>query len=229
MNEKDLLPLVYTELSVVIYSTSEINELFLTTDLLKSKDIIPKDWEIYKTEVENKTTKISFTNSVTINQVNNLLAFAESFDKNILETSVIPSVINKYLDTFSSLEFKGLEIRPTSYFRYDLNEEQKESAQPYIFHNLLPFHKLKNYGKKPITGNVNLTYILDNCSLNIEIQDMIFSSSDNNPETSSLFIYGNFSYEIENIEKTKREKILTNLWKENIKIYQEIVDSITKS
>jgi hypothetical protein len=226
MLKKTISPLVYQEISIVIY-VNDLDDCCIKYDFLNYNKVVPLDWVIDSSRSNTQKDITVFDNSFTISKEYDKLIFSQGFNSYISEISDFVRVVNKYISVSRLLDCKKIEIRPTSFFRFDLNEEGNQAAEPYIYAKILSISGLEKYSKKPIKGNLSLNFILDKCQLNLEIQDMIFPLSQNTPERSGVFIYGNFCYEIIDDIENKQKKLLeiVAFCPENIQIYTDIVEA----
>jgi hypothetical protein len=218
---KKLSPLVHEEISLVAY-VDNVHKLSPDITSLKHNGIIPLEWQ----EEKSKSDGIIFTNSLSITQESERIVFAQSFDSYILEPHAFITLVNNYLTVFHNLDCKKIEVRPTSFFRFDLNEEGNHSAGTYLYSQILLTNGLSKFTNKSIQSNLSLLFNLDKCLLTLEIQDIIFPSFRETPERSGIFIYGNFCYEV--VEGTSSFQNCTILeavsfFQNNIDTYHELV------
>jgi hypothetical protein len=226
MLQKSLSPLVYQEISIVIYANN-LDDYCINHDFLNYNEIVPLDWLIDSSRSNTQTNTSVFSNSFAVSKEDDKLIFSQGFNSYISEVSGFVNAINKCISILSYLKCKKMEIRLTSFFRFDLNEERNQSAQTYIHTKLLSVDGLQSYSKKPIEGKLSLDFTLDKCKLNLEIQDMLFRSYQDTPERSSVFVYGNFCYEITDDIENKQQPLLEIVAScpEKIKIYNELVEA----
>ena len=144
---KKLSPLVYEEISLVAY-VDNADKLSPDSTSLKHNGIIPLEWQEKKSKTESKSDVIIFTNSLSITQESKRIVFAQSFDSYILEPHAFITLANNYLTTFHDLNCKKIEIRPTSFFRFDLNEESNYSAKTYLYSQILSTNDLSKFTNK---------------------------------------------------------------------------------
>lgn len=225
---KKLSPLVYEEISLVAY-VDNADKLSPDITALKHNGIIPLEWQEKKSKAESKSDVIIFTNSLSITQESERIVFAQRFDSYILEPHAFITLVNNYLTAFHNLDCKKIEVRPTSFFRFDLNEEGNDSAKTYLYSQVLSINDLLKFTNKSIQSNLSLLFNLDKCLLTLEIQDIIFPPFKETPERSGIFIYGNFCYEVVKGTSSFQNCIIleaVSFFQSNINTYHELVKLI---
>lgn len=215
------------ELTIVL-SVNDYNPTLLNPDFLRASGIIPSDWQLAEPPIiKSEMAQVKFINRISFLMQSKTIVFSEILESKALEDAIIPALIHKYVETTPHVDYQVVEINPTSFLKFDLNYEGKASADNYIVTALLSPSSCYRHGNKPVRGNLSLAYTLARGQFNIEIEDVLFRSTENKPEQSAVFFYGNFLYEI--VGNTASERLqhlfqLLECWREDIQTYREIVN-----
>jgi hypothetical protein len=222
-----ITPVIISEELVITLSTDK-PFLSLTLEQLYEKNIIPLNWKPLEPIANGDLiTETKFTNGVRILVQSGILSFSEIFENKKLEDSAIPELACRYAKALSGASFQMVEINPSSFLRFDYNDEHKTSANPYIVSCVLNPDRWHQGSGLSIRGQISLLYTLEECEFKLEIEDVILPSTDINPEQSGILLYGNFLYDdLGDSTSGKLEGLLkhVSLCSNDIHVYRTIIN-----
>lgn len=223
---KTMHPTIQFEELAFHITANNHNPRVLTPHFLKSKNIIPRDWEFAQEssawlDSRRHQTEIHFTNGAIISTQCHGATFSQIIQSEIKANIKIPDVVRNYIQALNNLDYEMLDINFTTFVTF---EDSNDKFQHYIASQLLSSGSWQEYGKEPLLSTLNLEYTLERGKLRLKIDDVKLRNSNDILEAGALFC-SNFSYEIPQKNSTKINFIssLIDNWQYDIFIYQELV------
>lgn len=211
------------ELSISI-SAQKLNPTMLSEDFLKASGIIPSDWDLNKQPVLNPNyAQVSFENGISIVTQPRTITFIEMLGTKNLKEIQLPQLVHRYVEKLPLAEYQGLSISPKSIVPLSGGND---AARKYITETLLSPGPWQDFGQAPVQAGLNLLYQLEQCQLNLTINEARLQLPDKRSLPALLFS-GSFNYEIpSNTEQERVNKLnqAVDKWEANLEDFREIVN-----
>jgi hypothetical protein len=215
------MSLILQELGIVV-AMQQPNPNLVTAEFLKLSGIIPTDWQLAREPINNeRVSQLLFTNGVSIVAEPNRIMFGEIIGERDINTLMIATIAQKYLDIFKLAQYSAIGINIRSYSP----QATALAATQYINHQLLASGSWQNYGTAPVQAALKLVYTLVGRQLNLEVAaaGMQFAESDVTPV---VLFSGNFSYNLATPEVSENlaaaSQVLSN-WQTDLSAYCELI------
>lgn len=215
------MTLVLQDLGIVV-AMQQPNPNLVTAEFLKLSGIIPPDWQLAKSPLNNdKISRLLFTNGVSIVAEPNRIMFGEIIGDKDINTLTVATIAQKYLNIFKLAQYSEIGINIRSYSL----QSNSLAATEYIGRQLLADGTWQNHGIVPMEAALNLTYSLENRQLNLEIAAARIQFVE--PQITPLLLFsGNFSYNLATSKVSNSlaavSQILTN-WPHDLSDYCELI------
>ncbi|MBR8831597.1 MAG: hypothetical protein N5P05_003085 [Chroococcopsis gigantea SAG 12.99] len=200
-----------------------LNPAMLTVDFLKFSGIVPNEWELNAQPVLSPNySQVNFQNGISVVAQPRSITFVEVIGDPTNHNIRLPSIVSAYVDKLSLAEYQTLNLAPKSIIPLPGNEDV---ARKYITNTLLSPGPWQDFGQGLVQAGINLTYQLDNCQLNIGINEAKLQLPDRLPIPALLFA-GSFNYELEeNTSVSVVEQLKANLHNltPNLQIFRQLV------
>ncbi len=215
------MSLILQELGIVV-AMQQPNQNLVTAEFLKLSGIIPLDWQLAREPINNdRSSRLLFTNGISINAEANRIMFGEVIGEKDLNTLTVATVAQNYLNIFKLAQYQAIGINIRSYSP----QTHSLAATQYINHQLLADGSWQNYGNAPIQAALNLVYTLDGRQLNLDINAAQIQFSEQEITPVILFS-GNFGYNLTAPEVGNNlaavSHILAN-WQIDLATYRELI------
>jgi hypothetical protein len=215
------MSLILQELGIVV-AMQQPNPNLVTAEFLQLSGIIPLDWQLAGEPINNdRSSRLLFTNGVSINAEVNRIMFGEVIGDKDLNTLTVANVAQNYLNIFKLAQYQAIGINIRSYSP----QTNPLAVTQYINHQLLTDGSWQNYGTAPIQAALNIIYTLEGRQLNLDINAAQIQFSEQEITPVILFS-GNFGYNLTAPEVgndlTAVSRILAN-WQVDLTTYCELI------
>jgi hypothetical protein len=211
------------ELAIGI-SAANLNPTMLREDVLKFSGIIPNDWTLAKQPVMNPNfAQVTFQNGISVVAQPRVVTFLEAIGSKEMSEMQMPMVARKYVEKLPNAQYQGLSISPKIVVPFP---GAQDSARQYITQTLLSAGAWQDFGKAPIQAGINILYELDECQLNLSINEAKLQMPDQSTVAGILFS-GSFNYNIaSDSEEERLAKLQQNIdkWQSDLAIFREIIN-----
>jgi hypothetical protein len=215
------MSLILQELGIVV-AMQQPNPNLVTGEFLKLSGIIPLDWQLARSPINNeRTSQLLFTNGVSIIAEPNRIMFGETIGERDINTLTVATIAQKYLDIFKLAQYSAIGINIRSYSP----QTSPLAATQYINHQLLASGSWQNYGIDPVQAALKLVYTLAGRQLNLEVAaaGMQFAESEVTPV---VLFSGNFSYNLATPEVSENLVAVSQVlakWQTDLSAYCELI------
>ncbi len=211
------------ELAITI-AAKNLNPTMLSEEFLKFSGVIPQDWEVARQPtLGTNFSQVTFKNGINIVAQPRTITFVEQMGNRNLDELTISQVATQYVTKLPNAEYQTLSISPKSVVPFPGNPD---SARQFITTKLLSPGPWQDFGTAPVQAGLNLLYQLENCQLNLSINQAQIQIPDQATIPALLFA-GNFNYNVEGATQQERiSKLEAGLqaWQADIKAFREIVN-----
>lgn len=223
---------IIQDLSIILVANNNLDlRKTIAHKILVEKNIVDSQWKLARLPVQTDTmTYICFENGINFVAKSGSLTILESINNKKIQNLKIASIVCKYLNEFSKLNYQGISINPNTFLVFDSSE--LKVARDYIFSNIFStniYDQLKTY---LIRGSINFDYVFNldqvpnNRMLKLNISETKLQLSGDTLQAAVSFS-GYFSYQI--LGNTFEEKQLyitqiINNWQKDLEDYLEIVN-----
>lgn len=223
---KSQLELQQLSLSII---APDFNPTQITPNFLVSSGVIPQDWELASKPIAAQNrVQFKFKNSLSIIAQPGKITFNEALMVGGLEKMEIAKVVRRYVESLPAANYQMLRISPVSV--YNLGEETDAVSQ-LIINALLAPAPWHSFGSTPVKAAVNLLYKLENCHLNLKVDEVKLQKKDRT--VSGLLFAGDFDYSLVSMDKeTKLESLYQAIdkWQQDVSLFQaKISQNIIKT
>lgn len=203
------------------------NHKILTLDFLKYSGIVPNTWELMRPpKLDTYISHIAFANGIDCIAQPDKITFSESLQHKTIKDLKIPAIACEYIKAMPNAYYQAIGISPRSFVTFENKDEN--TARNYIINNFLSPAAWYKFGKETVQASINLVYTLEECQLNLNIDEVILRLPNKIPQPAVLFS-SNFIYEISGETSSER---LQNMyqsidnWQNDLKTYQEFVSQM---
>jgi hypothetical protein len=213
------------EISIVLI-IKDFNPNTINLDSLKYTGVIPDDWEIDNAPILNKSiVQFSFVNKVKITVEPNRVIFSEVIDSSEdKQDFIIPALSHRFIESLNKANYQSLGFNSNCLV---VLSKDTDLARRYITEKFLRAGSWYKVSTAPVRANINYIYTLENCQLNLNVQEATFQLPEQ-PAKSAILFTSNFHYDLStNAVNEKTEylsQILTN-WKAIIDENKAIIHS----
>lgn len=137
---------------------------------------------------------------------------------------LIPKIALSYVKSLSNLDYYAVGINPKGYVTFGC---KKDAARNYIDQTLLSSGPWQDFGQALVRSSLNFIYTLENCFLNLSVNEAALRLQDETIVPIVLFS-GNFDYDISNEDDDLRLPCLVqflNDWQHKLEIYQDLINN----
>lgn len=210
------------ELAIAI-TAKNLKHNVVNLDFLKYSNIISSDWELARPPVyTNSMTQLIFQNGIAIVVQPNRIVFAEAIDKKDIQEVQISQLAAKYIEKLPNIEYQAVGINPKGFVTFT----ESNGATQYLLNNMLASGDWREFGNTPVKAAIQLAYTLEDCQLNLTINEGLLKVSEVKSIPAVLFS-GNFNYNIAVGNQETNLHLLSQIlhnWKSNLEIYQELIN-----
>lgn len=205
------------ELSITLF-TQDLEPETIHPAVLQYLGIIPAQWELIKKPIYgDREVQLVFTNQVRLIVQPNQIIFAETIGQKKLHDVQITHIANAYLQTFSSVDYQAISIKPNGYVPFNSEGE----ADAYMSDNFAPSRPWKTFADNSINAvGLKLAYpyksgnfYLDIDRASLEIGGLV---------TPAIWFAGNFNYSLDSnskIERLEQLKQLIQTWRIDVELF----------
>lgn len=212
------------ELEIVIALKNNLPPNLLRKFLL-DKGIIPGDWQLASQPAYTSASlEIIFTNGVTFIAQAQRIVLIETIEGKTNNQVLIPEIALKYVESLPNLDYYAVGINPKGHVNFG---SKKDAAREYIDQTLLHSGPWQDFGKTKVRSSLNFIYTLENCFLNLSVNEAALRLLDETIVPIVLFS-GNFDYDISNQDDDLRLQCLVQFlenWQHLLEIYQDLVNT----
>lgn len=216
-------PLDIQELAITL-SAQNLNPTMLTVDNLRSLGVIPTDWELAKQPVLNQLqARLNFKNGVNLVAQQRRITFAEPLNAENAKAVKVPSVAKGFLAKFAQAGYETLSIAPKTIVSF--GSDQGKNPRQFIAETIIARGPWQEIGKGLPQASVNFVYQLQNCQLNLSVNEVqLRSQNDPNQSVPALLFSGSFNYRPQQGENAATYlQGQVDQWSNNLETFQEIV------
>ena len=205
----------FSSLTIALYAP-EIISTFLTEKFLKESTIIPKDWQFAEPpEIGTEESRVIFTNGVRISAEDGVIMLSEDIIDNRAEKSMIPKVVEKWVEIWNQFNYCKISIKPNSF--YTFKQENNTKPKHYISTSLLSSDGWQKFSKEPPRVALSLLMTSPKGEFSISLDDVMLQQQNDESFKVGVFCKGDFSYELCNIADADRQEAVLRY----IRSYQE--------
>lgn len=211
------------ELAITI-AAKNLNPTMLSEEFLKFSGVVPEDWELARQPaISANFSQVTFKNGINIVAQPRTITFVEQMGDRNLKDLQLSQLATQYVTKLPNAEYQTLSISPKSVVPLPGN---LDAARQFITGKLLAAGPWQDFGKAPVQAGINLVYQLENCQLNLSINEAQIQIPEQTAIPALLFA-GNFNYKVEgNSQQERLSKLETGLkaWQADIEAFREIVN-----
>lgn len=212
------------ELEIVIALKNNLPTNLLRKFLL-DKGIIPGDWELASQPTYTSASlEIIFTNGVSFIAQAQRIILMETIEDKTASQVLIPKIALSYVKSLSNLDYYAVGINPKGYVVFS---SHPDAAREYIDCTLLSSGSWQDFGQTKVRSSLNLIYTLENCFLNLSVNQAALRLQDEKIVPVVLFS-GNFDCNISSEDNDLRLPRLVqviNSWQQKLETYQDLVNT----
>lgn len=212
------------ELSIVFLIHNQ-NPTLLNLDFLKYSGIVPQDWEIANDPILTPNlSQIVFQNGLRIVADTNRTIFTERIAGKSLNNIAVAQVAKLYTQVLPYAEYQALGINPEGFAHFP---DHPEVAQNYLSQTLLlSSQRWLEFGNTPPTVDLNISYTLDQGTLNLKISQGFLQEENVEFITPIVTYSGNFEYIFPNLPPADKLAVLSNnleKWQLNLETFTNLI------
>ncbi|MGK7943333.1 MAG: hypothetical protein AB4058_02570 [Microcystaceae cyanobacterium] len=211
------------ELALTI-AAKNLNPTMLSEEFLKFSGVVPQEWELARQpSISPNFSQVTFKNGINVVAQPRSITFVEQMGNRQLDELQVSNLASQYVTKLPNAEYTNLSISPKSVVPLP---GDPDGARQFITGKLLAPGPWQDFGNKPLQAGLNLVYQLENCQLNLSINQAQIQI----PEQSSipaLLFAGNFNYKVEgnnHQERLGKLEVGLKAWQQDIEAFREIVN-----
>jgi hypothetical protein len=207
-----------------VLAVDKHNPILLNPEFLKSRDVIPVDWELAQPPTyTNGTALVAFQNGIYLAHQGTIIAFFEDTRAKSLENLKVPEIVCKYIKSFPQEHYRAIGLNLEGHTTFDTQDQ----ARDYLFETLLNSEHLHESDQSLVQAVSNFIYKLDRGVLTLTVRNtgLQISETENIPV---ILFAANFHRDIAEIPEEERLQALPqiiNNWPIDIATYQDIVNN----
>ncbi len=209
----------------IVIAAKNLNPQVVSLDFLKLSGVIPKDWELARNPTASpRAVQLSFQNGVKIVAQPGSITFSESIRTNNSEEVNAPKVARTCLEKLPNAEYQSTSISPKNVIAFG---DIPDGPRKYIVENLLADGLWRQYGTKPVQANINLVYQLEQCQLNLSINEVRLQQPEK-PAFPALMFLGNFNYRVTQYSADERlEQLQRRIdnWPDDLQTFRHLINT----
>ncbi len=212
------------EIGISITATS-FGSTILSSDYFKISGVVPQDWQLVREPIVNPgSIQLVYQNRISIIGQQNTVTFIENFGTEEVKDILVADLARKFIDKLPNADYQFFNFNPKSVI--PMRDGGADAARRYITRTLLSPGSWQDVGKAPMQANLNLSYQLDRCQLNVSINEANIQIPEQPPIPGVLFS-GNFNYnsfrEDPSMQLVQLHKCIEH-WDLDLAIFREMIE-----
>jgi hypothetical protein len=212
------------EIAISISATN-FSPTIINPDYLKISGVIPQDWQLSREPIASPgSIQLVYQNRISIVGQQNMVTFIENIGTEQVTDLIVTELAKKFIEKLPNADYQFLNFNPKSVI--PMKDGGSDAARRYITGTLLAPGSWQDIGKAPMQANLNLSYQLDRCQLNVSINEANIQIPEQPPMPGVLFS-GNFNYNVSREDPSMR---LTQLhkciehWDLDLAVFREMIE-----
>ena len=211
------------ELGISIVANN-LNPSMLTPNFLISTGIMPSDSQLTRQPVLTANrAQLNFRNGLNIVAQPRIITFTQGIGNKELSELKGPEIALTYVEKLPNAQYQRVSILPK--FLVTLNGEE-DAGRKFITETLIAQGPWHNFGEAPIQAGVNLLYKLEQCQLNLSVNEAKLQQAEQATKPAILFS-GQFNYNVASDnqqERTDKLRQALSNWQSNLETFQKIIN-----